>query len=170
LEDFRPLLEEKPFFNEMLTYFESEKVFLDIGSYHGFYSLFAAKYGMNVYSFEVNLLDVERIRKNVEMNEFQNFSSVPTIVSEVSNDINTKLDYYCEDIEVSLIKIDTDGGEIEVLEGAKHIIDRDRPTIFLECHGKDLKNESLSILENYGYEIINQWKRRGVNLLILEND
>lgn len=43
-----------------------------------------------------------------------------------------KLDDYLKDLKIDLMKIDTQGWEPEVVEGAKKIIERDKPTIFFE--------------------------------------
>lgn len=43
-----------------------------------------------------------------------------------------KLDDYLADIKVNLIKIDTQGWEPEVVEGAKEIIKKNKPIIFME--------------------------------------
>ena len=43
-----------------------------------------------------------------------------------------KLDDYLEDIKVDLMKIDTQGWEPEVIEGAKELIKKNKPVMFLE--------------------------------------
>lgn len=56
---------------------------------------------------------------------------------------------------VSLLKIDTEGYEPRVLEGAAAIIEADRPTIYLEMGGEyvDATLESIKILEDAGYDV-----------------
>lgn len=56
---------------------------------------------------------------------------------------------------VSLLKIDTEGYEPRVLEGAAGIIETDRPILYLEMGGeyRDSTLESVKILEAAGYGI-----------------
>jgi FkbM family methyltransferase len=56
---------------------------------------------------------------------------------------------------VSLIKIDTEGYEPRVLEGAAGLIEADRPIIYLEMGGEYIEStlQSIQILEDAGYDI-----------------
>ena len=47
---------------------------------------------------------------------------------------------------VSFIKIDVEGMEIEVLNGAKNLIDRNRSSIFVEVNEKKYVEKNLSFL------------------------
>jgi FkbM family methyltransferase len=55
---------------------------------------------------------------------------------------------------VSLIKIDTEGYEPQVLTGARRLIERDRPVIYIEMGGDyvDSTLESIRLLSDAGYE------------------
>jgi|SRR5579884_1470587 len=57
--------------------------------------------------------------------------------------------------KVDLIKIDTEGYEPEVLLGARELIARCRPVVYLEMGGEYLAStqRSLEILEEYGYDL-----------------
>lgn len=68
----------------------------------------------------------------------------------------TTLDKYSENISgrVSFIKIDTEGFEPQVLNGARKLISRDTPTIYIELGG-DYQNSSaqaLKILKELNYD------------------
>jgi len=56
---------------------------------------------------------------------------------------------------VSLIKIDVENMEIEVLEGAIFLIYKYKPTIIIESHQYDLliNSEIFKLMQNLGYEI-----------------
>ena len=50
---------------------------------------------------------------------------------------------------ISLIKVDTQGFETEVIEGAKKIIKRDQPTMFLEYTPEEYSdNKMINFLKN----------------------
>lgn len=77
------------------------------------------------------------------------------------------LDSYCErnSIEnISLIKIDTDGHELEVLKGAKESLKKFKPFVVFELSNYLLKEkgisfeEYLSLFEEVGYEVFNEKK------------
>lgn len=55
------------------------------------------------------------------------------------------LDAYCEahNLSPDLIKIDTEGAEVGVLQGARKVIERCRPTIFLSVHPRQLQTIGL---------------------------
>jgi FkbM family methyltransferase len=65
--------------------------------------------------------------------------------------ISTTLDAVCAQVTVDFIKIDVEGAEYKVLQGARRLLARCRPTILLEHHANcpDLAIES--VLEPYGY-------------------
>jgi len=63
-----------------------------------------------------------------------------------------------ETYPVGVIKIDVEGAEAHVLRGAKEVISRDKPTLFVELHdghpGTDpgLRQEVYGILRELGYD------------------
>ncbi len=70
----------------------------------------------------------------------------------------TTLDNYCAQMKIrpSLIKIDVEGHEKQVLLGGLNILKKHRPKIVLECENRHLQNESVfdvfKILLNIGYQ------------------
>lgn len=53
----------------------------------------------------------------------------------------------------AVIKIDVEGAEYDVLRGAKDTICATRPTIFLSVHSNQLRNDCLSLLHSFDYEV-----------------
>jgi hypothetical protein len=68
----------------------------------------------------------------------------------------TTLDKFSENIpgKISFIKIDTEGYEPQVLNGARKLISRDKPTIYIELGGDYLNSsaEALNILKELNYD------------------
>ena len=51
------------------------------------------------------------------------------------------------------IKIDVEGAETRVLEGATEVLKRVQPTLFLSTHGPEVHNDCCRLLREYGYEL-----------------
>lgn len=69
--------------------------------------------------------------------------------------------------KVDLIKIDVEGGELDVLKGSYTILKNDEPILLVEVHhGCDWKPETLyGLLQNLGYSLIME-KRRTKTLVV----
>ena len=52
-----------------------------------------------------------------------------------------------------VIKIDVEGAEEAVLNGARHILEMHKPSLFIEAHSRDLAKRCSSILLKLKYEI-----------------
>jgi hypothetical protein len=62
-------------------------------------------------------------------------------------------------IAPDLVKVDIEGAEIELLEGAREVCLRHRPTLLIEFHQRRLRGHGrdparmLELLEEYGYRV-----------------
>ena len=54
--------------------------------------------------------------------------------------------------QVSALKIDVEGGELAVLQGANMLIEREHPAILLEAWGAEQRDPIDALLEKYGYQ------------------
>ena len=52
-----------------------------------------------------------------------------------------------------LMKVDVEGAEVAVLNGAREVISQHKPLIFLATHGEQLHNECCSMLQRLGYRV-----------------
>jgi hypothetical protein len=75
--------------------------------------------------------------------------------------------------KVDLIKIDVEGLELSVLDGARETIGKFHPKIILETHTKELYKKSIEFLKDFNYNLKFNKKIEGndyfkdVNLLFL---
>lgn len=51
------------------------------------------------------------------------------------------------------MKVDVEGAEVQVLDGAASLLRRGHPTIFLETHGPDLHRQCSEFLQSLGYRL-----------------
>jgi len=148
----------------------------DIGANIGNHSVyFSSILKRDVFAFEPNKIARDILDKNIELNDLKDKVKVFQVglgseETQGSMDINTTnlgasrlnlvpngdvsiktLDSYIgKNIKVSLLKIDVEGFEIEVLEGAKETIKNDKPLIVIETQtNRDFLdiNQKLNILE-----------------------
>lgn len=52
-----------------------------------------------------------------------------------------------------VVKIDVEGAEVAVLDGARDVIKRYHPTLFIEFHTPDLRRRCEELLATYGYQV-----------------
>ncbi len=166
-----------------------DSVVIDIGAHYGYYSLLAAKKGATVFSFEPVKENFEILNKNIAINNFNtviqshnvalsNASGEKTFnIAEASDSSSfhdhplthtiekrmiktTSLDSFFTDQKIDLVKIDTEGHEIEVLEGMKDTITRNPDIkLLIEFNPKCLRSagknpsDMLVWLSQRGFDI-----------------
>ena len=140
---------------------------VDVGANYGDTAIWWAKtFGSKVFAFEP-LVDVyNELNENVKLNgvdvitynvalgngkEIKGNSSGNMFSIGGSTKIKTiKLDDYLFE-RLNLLKIDVEGFEYEVLQGAKKTISRYRPKIIIETHSKNLRKVCHEFLSSLGY-------------------
>ena len=156
-------------------------IVLDIGAHVGYYTLLASKLvgpDGHVYAFEPLPENVKYLHRHLELNRISNVTLFEGAVSDKSGeamfrfgpsrsmgkladsgDTMVKL-YRLDDLVQDgiikpphFLKIDVEGAERLVLEGANQLISDHKPTMILETHGLDVHRSCLSILKAYGYRI-----------------
>lgn len=177
-------VDELEIFMEWLIGLKNKKIFegiaLDIGANIGNHSLFFSDYYKKVLSFEPNfttfqLLSINsKIVNNVECFNY-GISSTDNVANfeinmqnigggRVISEKNTsekkvnlrRLDSlsYINMNNIKLIKIDVEGHEYEVLQGAAETIKKQKPLIIFEQHISDFVNnrsKAIELIKSYGY-------------------
>jgi FkbM family methyltransferase len=157
-----------------------QMVVYDIGANVGFYSLLAAHLTGpegKVYAFEPLKRNVEFIRRHAALNHLDNIEVFEAAVSDqegkaffdpgvsiatghLSDSGTVRVQQVCLDemlIEGILepphaLKVDVEGAEYAVFQGAKKMIEAHRPLIFLDTHGRDVHALTIELLASYGYQ------------------
>ncbi len=156
------------------------RVFIDIGAHLGRYSILASKNFEKIYAIEPHPLNYKMLRKNLQHNNVKNvyainiaLSSKNTYVYLSDLDVNTgavkvsdkgrikvrafKLDYLIEEMlyidimQIDLIKIDAEGHEFEILEGALNLLKKGNPILIIESENP---RKLEDILSNFGFKRI----------------
>jgi hypothetical protein len=50
------------------------------------------------------------------------------------------------------IKIDVEGAEFEVLQGARNLLSQHRPILFLDTHQREAHKKAIQLLSDLGYQ------------------
>ena len=163
---------------------------LDIGANVGFFSLLASRLvgpTGRVIAFEPSPRNLEFLRRHLTMNSVQNVEVHPLAVADkpmrsrlevdARHPSIAKLGAHGVPIEVvsldhllereclplpSLVKIDVEGAESKVLEGASTVLAKARPLVLLEAHGWRQADGCKALLLALGYEVSSS-RRRGTS-------
>lgn len=162
---------EEPLLESMLARSEEGDLILDIGANIGNHTLFLAHHGRLVMAFEPNVRLVDAIKKSVSLNSYENRVEIVNAaigakagrgamnfpeagnlgmgrVVEGSGDVEIiTLETRSIDRPIKAIKIDVEGMEGAVLQGARKIIHAHRPDLYIEIAEKS----SLAAIINEGY-------------------
>lgn len=153
-------------------------VVVDVGAETGDYTLFCSKCCKcsKVYSFEPVVINFKTLDENLKLNYCNNVIAFCVGLSSENSFQNANyngdtiawdeerknfmvyvrtLDSY--DISsLDILKIDVEGNEVEVIKGALNTIQRLKPRIILETHSRILRERSLRLLSQVGYEVAHE--------------
>jgi FkbM family methyltransferase len=168
-----------------LNNFSAGNIFFDIGSHIGYYSSIAAVINSgkgSIFAFEPRPMNIKFFRKHMEINNFHNVTLIEAAAGEsdgyvrfderhgsatgfVSPDGSIQIRQVSVDRMVKdgslpvpdFIKIDVEGGEIEVLKGLKHVISSARPKILVATHRPECREfvEDFLKQNNYSFQVLN---------------
>jgi FkbM family methyltransferase len=150
------------------------ELFVDVGAHIGTWAIRATRTFRQVVAFEPNIEASRILRTTVKINGLSNISVFSAALSNVPGEriVSTKnwmsrkgvkfripvrtLDSF--KLMPSLIKIDTEGDELPVLQGAVETLKR-RPRVLVETHSPESLSATRDYLEAHGYSI-REFKRK----------
>jgi FkbM family methyltransferase len=165
------------------TELQSGQTFFDVGANVGYYTILASRLvGRNgcVAAFEPVVRNLATLKQHLDLNYAHNVRLFPFAVSDVAGissftlgDDNAmgflsanegngdllvptiSLDEFAErsKLRPDVIKIDVEGAEVHVLTGARRVLEKCRPVIFLSTHSPELRGNCLGMLKEAGYAI-----------------
>lgn len=174
-----------------LKNFTPGSVFFDIGAHIGYYSAMAAMLNKDkgrVFAFEPRPMNARFFRKHMKMNGMENVTLFEAAVGDsdtwvkfetghgsatgrVSSEGDLKVKQVCIDNMVKngelpsphFIKIDVEGGEIQVLNGLKEVIEKEKPKLIVATHNTGCYNFTIDFLErnHYQYQVLNPGSEKG---------
>lgn len=178
----QPYPRELKIIKQFIKTYNKNNTFIDIGAHIGTVSIPYSKLFNQVISFEPNLENYESLKKNIEYNNCNNIITYNVAVSnsndsykliksgrnsgcfhieksENTNNKTIRLDELNINSKIDFIKIDTEGSELYVLEGAINTINKNKPLIQVETNKLSEinfnydKSKIYNFLYNLGYVI-----------------
>jgi FkbM family methyltransferase len=162
----------------LLSYLRPGQTLVDVGANVGIYSLLACSIpGVTTVTLEPSTAAFERLTENVRLNHLQDRVTLIkaaagrtegaaslTIGRDAMNSLVEDTDLAVEEVqvttldaiagqvaEVALVKIDVEGWETEVLEGATRCLTHQRPVLIVEVND----DEGIeAIRRRYGYQCV----------------
>jgi hypothetical protein len=138
---------------------------IDVGAGRGELCLYLMLNGCrDIYAFEPNPREAAQMRANIALNGLLRNES-PHLIEKfagVARDAVRLDDLPVNRAGRGFLKIDVDGAELDVLDGARSLLREARPAILLEVHSPDLEKQSIALLEGCAYRvkiIDNAWWR-----------
>ncbi|MGR3810618.1 FkbM family methyltransferase [Jiulongibacter sp. NS-SX5] len=171
-----------------LQHFKQDYVFFDIGAHFGYFSLMANSRSKNIFSFEPRPANRRFFERHMALNKAEGVQLFPYAIGDksgtvrfntqtgsatghVSSDGNLEVEMISIDEWVKLnklpkpdfIKIDVEGGELEVIKGCTDTIMGYKPKLLIATHGEDLHQSVLNFLvkSEYQYEVLEPESERG---------
>lgn len=141
---------------------------IDIGAAQGEYTLYflARSRAAKILAFEPSKDSRTELLANLKLNGLASDSRLKIsgqFVGSGDDGNMCSLDSFLPLIEFPcLIKMDIDGGEVEVLKGAQKLLQKPQVRWLIETHSPELEQNSNSMLKKFGYDteiIENAWWR-----------
>lgn len=156
----------------------ANSICFDIGAHVGLYSLAFSKRAKLVIAFEPLALNIAYMHRHLSLNHVKNVIIVPFAVSDKTKMVLFKealhtsegkidttgslpvfsvtLDDFIKqyDYRPSIIKIDVEGSELELIKSGMQYLTDTKPILLLSTHSDLLKSDCLKLLASYGYSSI----------------
>lgn len=127
---------------------------IDIGAHYGLWSLAALQGGASrVIAFECSHEDIGVLSNNLKEFPEYNYMIVERYVDDKAGSIDSWLSEFPPNlIRPTFMKIDVEGGELNVLKGAEKTIKKHRPSMMIEAHElyvPGIKDEVIELLYDW---------------------
>ena len=160
---------------------------VEIGANIGYYAMMEAKRVKQVYAIEPGPSNYQQLLSNVKLNKYTNIESFPLAIGDHNGSMGFEIAKACnwsriavdettEDVKVQMqtldsfvrdhkiahvdyLRMDVEGYEFAIIQGARKTIERDRPDMFIEVHRDRLADyghsqlDFMEMMANYGYYI-----------------
>jgi Methyltransferase FkbM domain len=161
-------LQERELYRWFCQLSEGIHTAFDVGANDGVYTLYflAKTPAEKVFAFEPAAETVVQLKNNLALNGLGGSPRLEILhqcVGASADGQTAKLDSFAERIRPPcLIKVDIDGGEVSLLEGARTLLSSPGVRWIIEVHSKALQEKCVEILRRADYAVVvvpNAWWR-----------
>lgn len=168
-----------------LDHFKAGGIFFDIGAHIGYFSSIAAVVSEGrgrIIAFEPRPMNIKFFRNHIKVNNFQNVTLIEAAAGQndgfvrfddnhgsATGFVSGKGKLEVKQVSVGkrikagtlpvpdFIKIDVEGGEIEVLKDLAGVISSKHPIMLVATHGKEYRDFTEEFLKknNYSFRVLN---------------
>lgn len=164
-------------FAKLLDISKNKKVIFDIGAHIGLCTLPLSRLALNIVSFEASPTNFKYLKKHLKINSISNVKLAPFLVGKenikkvdfydvgegsgipsIVNLKNKKKYIETRNLKIKqisiipdVLKIDVEGSEFNVLDGASQVLRKYRPDIIISLHPDHLRLLQRNINEIYDY-------------------
>jgi hypothetical protein len=141
---------------------------IDVGASEGMYTLYflAKTPAKKVFAFEPSEDGLRHLKSNLALNDLADsprLEIVPKCVGASTTGQQVTLDSLAEHMnQPCLVKVDIDGGEVSLLDGARNLLRSPETRWIIEVHSNALQEKCLEILRAASYRTLvvrNAWWR-----------
>ncbi len=131
---------------------------MDIGANDGWYTQYFASLPniKKVFAFEPEDVSVKALHENLKANDPAFNSKVTVVAKMVGNKNDDKwvsVDSLADQfVGTLLLKIDVDGGELDVLHGAANTLKQFKCLLVIETHSPELEKGCIAYLQELGFQ------------------
>jgi FkbM family methyltransferase len=160
------------------------RLFIDVGTHVGYYTLLASKIAKEIISIEPNPFNYKLLKFNLRINKIKNVYAlniaasnyngetgifIPKLKGKIATD-ESRLDNNISRIKIKVvklddlllkigknpdvIKIDVEGSEMQVLEGLQEALRKGVKCLMIEVHSEENKAKAISFIKSLGYKTI----------------
>ena len=153
-----------------------DDIAFDLGANHGFFAMLMGRSTNSVIDVEPFEPNVAILKRHLQINQVTNCVVVQAAVglengtTFFAQGINHAMGRICGEGEIevnlvsleelvnrfgvaSIIKIDVEGAELEVLEGGRNYLREVHPKLFLSTHGNQVHAQSSKLLRSLGFDV-----------------
>lgn len=161
-------LQERELFGWMRRLSSGIRTAVDVGANDGMYTLYflSCTPAKRVLAFEPSPESLADLNANLALNHLSHDARLEVVARKVGSAMEgewTTLDSLAASIEFPcLVKVDIDGGEVDMLRGAHNLLRSPDTRWIVEIHSKALERDCLRILGDAGYQthvVPNAWWR-----------
>ena len=160
---------------------------IEIGANIGYYAMMEGRLVKHVYAIEPGPSNYQQLVSNVKLNKYMNIETFPLAIGDHNGEMGFEIAKACnwsriavdettENVKVQMqtldsfvrdhkiahvdyLRMDVEGYEFAIIQGARKTIERDRPDMFIEVHRDRLADyghsqlDFMEMMANYGYYI-----------------